>query len=348
MTHWNNLNFIKHKKFSDILKYQEFERIKSMFELLVTRPLGFIINIIYNLVDNYGLAIIFFTIIVKLILMPLAVKSQKAMRKQQKIQPYLLEIQKKYENDKEKLQMETMKLYRENNISMTGGCLPLLIQMPILFGLYSVIQKPLTYLAGVDFSLSQSIEKVTEIVARMSAEYPDIIGKVASQSVEQIVKHSQIQLSTWCNILFGSGDSWVIDFDFFGLDLSVVPSVSANYILSGNFQYLDRVLLILIPVFAIFTTWLSMRQSQKMSGSPENANVNETAQSMTKSMNLTMPIITGIFSFTLPAGLGIYWIISNVMQMLQQYLLNLYFKKKGDDFDVKIPERNRKNSKKHR
>ncbi len=310
--------------------------------------MGFIIEFIYNLVQNYGFSIIIFTVLIKLILMPLAVKSQKAMRKQQKIQPYMMELQQKYANDKEKLQQETMKLYKENNISMMGGCLPLLIQFPILIGLYRVIQKPLTYLLGVDFKLTETLSRVTEIMTRMTAEHADIIGKLSTATAEQVANNSQIQLSKWVSILNGPNDPWVINFGFLGLDLSVVPSVSVNYILSGKFMYLDRVLLILIPLIAILTTWLSMKQSQKMTQMPKNAQQDNPAASMNKSMNLMMPIMTGIFTFTLPSGLGLYWIVSNLMQILQQYLLNQYFKKKGDDFDVKIPERNRKNSKKRK
>ena len=310
--------------------------------------MGFIIEFIYNLVQNYGFSIIIFTVLIKLILMPLAVKSQKAMRKQQKIQPYMMELQQKYANDKEKLQQETMKLYKENNISMTGGCLPLLIQFPILIGLYRVIQKPLTYLLGVDFKLTETLSRVTEIMTRMTAEHADIIGKLSTATAEQVANNSQIQLSKWVSILNGPNDPWVINFGFLGLDLSVVPSVSVNYILSGKFMYLDRVLLILIPLIAILTPWLSMKQSQKMTQMPKNAQQDNPAASMNQSMNLMMPIMTGIFTFTLPSGLGLYWIVSNLMQILQQYLLNQYFKKKGDDFDVKIPERNRKNSKKRK
>ncbi len=319
-----------------------------MFEFLITRPMGFIIKIIYDLVQNYGFAIILFTIFMKLLLMPLSIKSQKATRKQQKLQPYLMELQNKYANDKEKLQMETMKLYKENNISMMGGCLPLLIQFPILIGLYRVIQKPLTYLLGIDFSLSVSLSKISDIVTRMTAQYPDIIGKIASTAPEKLAQNYQIQLSTWSEILNGPADSWVMDFGFLGLDLSVVPKVSIDYILSGNFTDLGRVLLIIIPIVAVFTTWLSMRQSQKMVQPQQNQSMEDNpAASMTKSMNIMMPIMTGVFAFTLPSGLGLYWTISNLMQMFQQFVLNEYFKKKGDDFDVKVPERNRKNRKKH-
>ena len=318
-----------------------------MFELIINRPMGFIIDFIYDLVQNYGFAIIIFTILIKLILMPLAIKSQKAMRKQQKLQPFMAELNKKYANDKEKLQAETMKLYKENHISMTGGCLPLLIQFPILIGLYRVIQKPLTYLLGVDFAVTDAITKATEIVAKMKTQYPAIIGKLADTPIEQIVKNSQIQLSTWSGIVNGATDPWVVNFGFLGLDLSVIPSVSLSYILSGQFANLDRVLLILIPIIAMLTTWLSMRQSQKMTQMPDNqAAADNPAASMGKSMNIMMPIMTGFFSFTLPSGLGLYWIVSNLMQMFQQYIIDLYFKKKGDDFDVKLPDKNRKNSKK--
>lgn len=317
-----------------------------MFDFFITRPLGFIIKLIYDLVQNYGLAIIFFTIITKLLLMPLTVKSQKAMKKQQKIQPFLQELQAKYKNDPEKLQQETMKLYKENNISMAGGCLPLLIQFPILISLYSVIRKPLTYLSGVDFNLTENIERAGEIVKNMGEQFPDIIGKLVNTPVTDIVKNYQIQLSTWCG-LFDNADPWVLNFDFLGLDMSAVPKVSIDYIFSGNFTDWSRILLIIIPALAVFTTWLSMKLSQKMSGQQQQANTEDNpAASMSKSMNLMMPIMTGFFAFTLPSGLGLYWIASNIMQLIQQVLIDMYFKKKGDDFDVKLPERNTNKRKK--
>lgn len=306
--------------------------------------MGFLIRMIYDIVQNYGLSIIFFTIIIKLILMPLTIHSQKAMRKQQKLQPYLMELQEKYANDKERLQQATMKLYKDNNVSMTGGCLPMLIQFPILIGLYRVIQKPLTYLLNIDFSLAENVSHITDLVSRMVTEFPDVIGKLKDYTTDQLINMSQIQLSTWSQMLNGAQDKWAINFDFLGLDLSVVPYKGVEYLLAGMFTHVDRILLILIPAVAILTTWLSMKQSQAMTKTPENAD-NPAAQ-MSKSMNLMMPIMTGFFAFTLPSGLGLYWIISNVMQIVQQAILNNYFKKREDDFVVKVPEKNRKNGKK--
>ena len=321
----------------------------SLFELCITRPLGYIISLIYNFVQNYGLAIILFTIIVKLILLPLQIKSQKAMKKQQKIQPIIAELQKKYANDQQRLQQEMMKVYKENNVSMTGGCLPLLIQMPILIGLYRVIQSPLTYIKGIDFTNNAVIEGAKSIVTEMTEKFPEIIGNISNMKIEQIVKNYQIQLTTWSELLGKTADlGWDINFNFLGINLSKIPSASIAPIMSGNFSDMSTVLLILIPALAIFTTWLSMKQTQSATQTQNNNAANDTAQSMSKSMTMMMPIMTGFFTFTLPSGIGIYWIISSITQMLQYYFLNKYFDTKEDDFVVKLPAKNSKNSKKHR
>ena len=322
----------------------------SLFELLITRPLGFIIRIIYNLVQNYGLSIILFTIVVKLILMPLQAKSQKAMKKQQKIQPIIAELQKKYANDQQKLQAEMMKVYKENGVSMTGGCLPLLIQFPILIGLYSVIRRPITYIRGVNFADGAVLERVKYVLAQMIEKFPEIVGKLSSLSPEQLQKNYQIQLSTWADKLGLANDfGWHINFKFLGLDLSGVPSAALSAISRGDFSDIGTVLLILIPVFAVLTTWLSMRQSQKLTQNPNvKQNDDDPSQSMSKSMNMMMPIMTGFFTFTLPSGIGIYWIVSSIMQIVQQYVLDRYFNEKEDDVVVTIQNKNRKNGKKRR
>ncbi len=321
----------------------------SIFEICITRPLGFLIRLIYDLVSNYGLAIILFTIIVKLILLPLQIKSQKAMKKQQKIQPIIQELQKKYANDQQKLQQEMMKVYKENNVSMTGGCLPLLIQMPILLALYRVIQRPLTYIKGIDFTSEAVIESVKTVMASAKESIPNLVGNLGDLSVDQIFANYQIQLCTLTDKLGMSGElGWDVNFNFLGLDLSGVPSSAVNAIMAGNFSDIGTVLLILIPALAIFTTWLSMKQTQSMSQAPTSNNDDNPAQSMSKSMSMMMPIMTGIFTFTLPSGIGIYWIMSSVVQMVQQVILNKYFDSREDDFVVKVPNKNRKNSKKRR
>lgn len=318
----------------------------NLFEL-ITVPLGYIIEMIYKLVQNYGLSIIIFTIIVKMILIPLNVKSQKAMKKQQKIQPILAELQKKYANDQQKLQTEMMKLYKENDVSMMGGCLPMLIQFPILIGLYRVIQGPLKYLLHVDINDTAVVEKIEKIVALMTEHFPAEIGNFTRYSAQDLFKNYQIQLATWSEKVLDSADAWSINFNFLGLNLAEIPSKAISCLTSGDFSQVGTIALLIIPAVAILTTWLSMKQSQKMSGQTQANGENQAAQ-MSKTMNMMMPIMTGFFTFTLPSGMGIYWISANIIQMLQQFILNKYFDKKEDDFVVKVSDTNRKNRKKRK
>ena len=328
-----------------------------MFEYLITKPMGFIIEHIYNLVANYGLAIIIFTIIIKMILIPLNIRSQKAMRKQQKIQPIIAELQKKYANDQEKLQREMMKIYKENNISMTGGCLPMLIQFPILIGLYQVIQRPLSYLIGVDWSLDAVANEVYRLRdAMVNLGYN--LGNYAQATVDVIKKTGQIQLSKWAEIIGTNGTAlegvgegvhpWVINFNFFGLDLSNAPSAAFSKIMALDFSDWSIIALLLIPLLAIVASIVSMKITQAQSGQNNKNSDNNQAAQMSKTMNLMMPVMTGFFTITLPAGLGLYWIISSVVQIAQQLALNFYFDKKGEDVVVTIPEKKQQHGKKRK
>ena len=316
-----------------------------MFHYLITRPLGYLIEVIYNVVQNYGFAIILFTVLIKLILLPLNVRSQKAMRKQQKIQPIIAELQKKYENDKDKLQREMMKIYKENNVSMLGGCLPMLIQFPILIGLYQVIQRPITYLAGVaDWASAEVVEKVTFLKDQMMQLYPGVIGNLANTDVAALEKTGQIQISNWASLINGSSDPWAFNFDFLGLDLSNTPSAAITRLMAMDFSDWSVILLLLIPVLAALATLLGTKITQMQTGARTDGT--DKASQMTSTMNIMMPLMTGFFAFTLPSGMGVYWITSSLVQVLQQVLLNYYFDKKGDIVDVELPEKNRKNGKK--
>lgn len=333
-----------------------------MFEYVITRPMGFIIEQIYNFVQNYGLAIILFTIVIKMILMPLNVRSQRAMRKQQKIQPYLQELQKKYANDQQKLQQETMKLYKENNISMMGGCLPMLLQFPILIGLYRVIQSPISYLLRVNWGeLSDAANPMAQEILRLRDGMLNLgynLGNYATQTAEAIKKTGQIQLSRWADVVGTNGSvldgvtggthPWVINFNFLGLDLSNAPSAAFSKIMALDFSNWSIIALLLIPIVAVTAQFITMKVTQAQSGQNQSSNDNSQAAQMTKSMTWMMPVMTGFFTVTLPAGLGLYWIISSVMQIAQQLILNYYFDKKGEDENVIIPEKKVQHGKKRK
>lgn len=310
----------------------------------IVMALGWIIKTIYDLVQNYGVAIILFTIVMKLLLLPLNIKSQKAMKKQQKIQPILVELQKKYANDQQKLQQETMKLYKENNVSMVGGCLPMLLQMPILIALYQAIQKPITYMFGISHKdiPTDIVNKIVDLAEKAGQVIPEKASEYGAY-VSNLMNVDQISISSWAGQVGGKLHEWYINFNFLGLDLSRKPQEALNA-LADPMNNLGVLLLIIIPVLAVISSVLQSKISMKQSG--QDKAQNEQTQSMNSMMKWMMPLMTGWFTLILPAGIGLYWIISGVVQIIQQLALNYYFDKKGEDFVVKVPEKRTKHGKK--
>ena len=269
--------------------------MSSVFDI-INIPLGYLFRGIYFLVNNYGFTIILFTLAIKLLLLPLNIKHQKSMKKMQGLQPRLAKIQEKYAQDKEKQSQETMKLYQEAGVNPMGGCLPMLIQLPILFALYNIIRKPMSYIMMLG---KEEILKINEIVTD---------GEGAFNTINQIDLATKLENSL--DKLSGVVDrADLIDFNFFIFDLSVTPT----------FQYISQhIEYILIPLFAGLTTYLVSVISSKMTGNTAN---NDAANSM-KSMNVIFPFMTAWFAISLPAGLGLYWIVSNLFQIAQMYFLN--------------------------
>lgn len=272
--------------------------MNSVFDI-INVPLGYLFKWIYYVVGNYGWTIILFTLIMKLILFPLTLKQQRSMKKTQAIQPKLAKIQEKYKYDQEKLNQETMKLYQEAGVNPMGGCLPMLIQFPILIALYNIIRKPISYVMMLSNDVIMQI-------------YERINGSAAAD----FARIDQIDLA---NKMRGSFDKVgefisshdLINFDFFGFNLSVTPTL----------QYIsEHWIYVLIPIVAGGTTFLVSHISNKMSGMASQEN-NPTASSM-KVMNYLFPLMTAWFAVTLPAGLGLYWTVSNLFQILQMYLMN--------------------------
>ncbi len=273
--------------------------MSSIFDI-INIPLGYLFKVIYSLVNNYGFTIILFTLAIKIVLLPLNIKQQKTMKKTQALQPKLAKIQEKYANDKEKQSQETMKLYQETGVNPMGGCLPMLIQFPILIALYNIIRKPMSYIMMLG---KDEILKISEIITGKAGDFStlnqiDLATKLESSldKIGELVNRADI-----------------INFKFLAFDLSVTPSFS--YI-SQHIEY------ILIPVLAGGTTYLVSVLSSKMAGNTQN---NDAANSM-KTMNAIFPFMTAWFAITLPAGLGLYWTISNLFQIAQMYLLNKILK----------------------
>ena len=277
------------------------------FSLLITTPLGYIISFIYDLVQNYGFAIIIFTLIVKLIMLPLVIKQQKSTVQMQKIQPEMQAIQKKYANDQQRLSQETMKLYKKYNISPAGGCLPLLIQLPIIFGLYQVITRPMQYILHMGTDL---IQKVADVL-KDAGHITESVANFATKQQQITVASSMADNLAFVEEKVGTALS-TLNFDFFGLDLSLTPQLSQPSILW------------VIPILSAVTAYISGQITTKLSG-------NQQAAEQMKTMHIMMPLMSGYFCFIMPTGVGLYWVMSNVVQMVQQIVVTKIMLKKDKE-----------------
>lgn len=276
-------------------------------ELIIYKPLGWLLGTIYNLIGSYGLSLIVFTIIIKTILFPLSIHQQKSMAKTAGLQPKMQEIQRKYRNNKEKQSQELMKLYKEEKVNPTMGCLPMLIQLPIIFGLYRVITRPLQYISGLSLDAIQNVVTTLNLVDTTGME----ADKVA-KAIETFAANSQIAVA---KALESNLDKFpdlsgvtMIDFNLWGIDLAGKP--------------IDNIfsVLLLIPVLAGITAFASSWYTANFG--PSAAMATEQTKSMNRTMMFTMPLMSVWFTFSFEAGIGIYWIMSNVMMLVQQYVLN--------------------------
>lgn len=260
---------------------------------------GYILNFIYNIVNNYGLAIIIFSILIKIILLPLSIKQQKTMKKTTKIQNKLKEIQFKYKNDPENLNRATMELYKTENMSPFSGCLSAILQIVILFSVFFMVQSPLTYMTKVDPAVinqyKEEIQQNQQDNGRKNV-YPEI----------QIIKEK------------GSQDERVhLNMEFLGLDLSSVP-----------ISELSDYKVYIIPLLYVISSFISIKVSNNMSDQNKKKDSNKEPSEMdavmqaNKSMMYVMPIMSVSISMVAPLGLALYWLVSNVLMIGEKVILN--------------------------
>ncbi len=285
----------------------------------VAVPLGHFLKFIYDTMafGNYGVAIIIFTVVIKMVLLPLTIKQYRSTAKMQAVQPHLQEAQKRFKNDKEKLNQETLRIYKENNVNPAGGCLPLLVQMPILIALYWVIIQPLK------FMLNKTPEQVTQLadyVTKLLSSTGGMKSVAYSQEIAIInyFNEHKDKLKGVANLL---KPEELVNFNFLGLQLGHVPTYKPNEIFGPQASiYLP---LLLIPIIAVITTYISAKLSM-----PKTVEGNQNP--MANSMLYIGPVMTLIFSFTLPAGVALYWTIGYVIQIFQQLYINKYVMKRKE------------------
>ncbi len=309
--------------------------MSSIWDTIINRPLGWIIEISYRFTHNYAIALFIFALVLQIVLFPLGIKQQKNSVKQASLRPKEMAIRKKYagRNDKptqQKLNEEIMELYQRENFNPMGGCLPMLIQLPILFSLYNVVISPLKYICGFGAETIKNIQlKVYEILQAAGTEGFEAFaeGKMVSQ-INLITKMRELGLT---NFVGENGqaitESMLPDFTIFGgkLDLSMIP-----------IQHLWSILL-LIPALTLVVTYGSTWISRKLMYNPNPEAQNDISM---KIMNLSMPLLSVYISFTVPATIGLYWIFRSILGVLQQLALSKMFPiPKFSEEDYKAAER---------
>lgn len=285
---------------------------------------GYILKWIYLLVKNYGLAIIIFSVLVKIVMLPISIKQQKTMKKNEKIQKELKILQIKHKGNPERLNQETMELYKRENVNPFGGCFTIIIQFILLISMFYLVKSPLTYMQKIDSNIIEN-----EIIEIKKVNGEDSISQgYPEMSVIKYLKQNN-----------DTENQMYINMDFLGLDLSKVPQ--ENF---GDWK------VFVIPVLYVISSILSIKMTTNMTNkkkeekeknkeekallTEENKaemDQEEMTSQMNKSMSLMMPILSVSVSLIAPLGLALYWLINNIIMMIERLMLNKLFSKEEEE-----------------
>jgi len=266
---------------------------------------GYVLRELYVLIDNYGLALILLTLIARLIMLPSSIKQQKGTAKMQRMQSKVRKIQQQYAGDQKKIQEETQALYsREGYNPMGSGCLPLVLQLPVIYGLIGVIYRPLTYVLNIPEETVATLTKAAETVLEVSTKNNRTIELLIIENIDKFTQYIPAEIYKTIS---------EFDFEFLSISLGQVPSIKEPSILW------------LIPILALVSNLASslfmyIRQKETNPAMAKNPSMG--------CMTFGMPIFSLIFTFQFPVGIGVYWIASSFIAFIQTVILNLIYSPK--------------------
>lgn len=305
----------------------------------ISELFGYILNWLYGLVNNYGLAIIIFSILLRVILIPITIKQQKSMKKSAALQEQMAEIQKKYKNNPEKLNQETIQLYQREKMSPFSGCLTSILQLVIILSVFWLVSQPLTYMKRID---SQIIETYTnemkESEFNPNNSYVQIsvldYAETKYQEIEEKLKQEDIENREELENKRNDYNQLRLNMEFLGIDLSKVPTQSLNdwrvYIIPG--------LYVITSFISIRLTTMTQNKKKKKKEEivMENGEVKEEPdpmeqmQAMNKSMTYMMPIMSVMIAVIAPLGLALYWLMSNILMIIERLIINKIMESKEE------------------
>lgn len=314
----------------------------GVFNTLITKPFSWLLRVLYEFCGNYGVAIILFTVVVKLIMLYFGMKSKQTTMKTSRLQPKLKALEAKYPNDKTKYQMEMSKLYKEEGINPMAGCLWSLIPFPFLIGLYGVLRKPLTNL----MKLTEA--QITTITTTLTG-----LG-VAIDTSARNSSYVEVSIAAHIHEFFDQIQAVVpevmdIDFSFLGMNLSSTPSFMSTLksIFSGGFagqsaaEVWAVIGIFLLPICSglinFLSSWIMQKQNASVisddNGQHDDAMAQASMSSM-KTMLYLMPLMSIYIGYIVPSGLSLYWTVSALLGLIQDVILTKHYRKKYDAEDA--------------
>ena len=286
---------------------------------------GYLLEFLYNLINNYGIAIILFSVIIKIILLPLSIKQQRTLKKSTELQDKMKALQFKYKNNPEKLNQEMMNLYKTENMSPFSGCLTAIVQFILLISVFYLVRSPLTFMQKIPADdINKYVTQVEEDGRQVSDVYPEI---------DLIRESNRLQEK---NPDDESSKKLSLQMNFLGLDLSKIPQ-----------QNMSDYTVYIIPVLYILSSFISIRLSTSMQAkqnkksnketvidgetgkeliTEEEANEMDTVMQTNKMMSWMMPIMSISIAFIAPLGLALYWLVNNILMILERLILNKFIK----------------------
>ena len=288
-------------------------------------PFAWLVRLFYNLTNSYGVALILFTLVIKLIMLPFQMKSKKSMMRMSRVSGQMQDLQKRYAKNQAKFQEEMQKLYEEEGVNPMSGCLWSFLPLPILMALYSIIRQPITHFMMLSKDVLQT---VVQSVADAGVDLTNIVmmdkatgAPALKDGLYQMAAYGQINLVKAVQEMgLSTPDGWFnVNYKFLGLDLTATPW---EYVKSFTFTW-AVIGVILIPILAGLSQFVFSKLTMKTQPQADAAG----GASM-KSMMYMMPLFSVYITFIMPAALGVYWIAQSVFSLIQEAILNKTFSAK--------------------
>jgi len=316
---------------------------------IILKPFAMLLLFLYNLFSNYGIALILFGVIVKMILFPVTLKSKKSMIQTSMLSGKMQQLQKQYGKDKARYNMEVQKLYEKEHVNPMGGCLWSLIPMFVLIGLFYIIREPLTNFMNVSAEdlqvLATTLDWKTVAVsngwvsaATMEKALAEVASGFQNTAYNQMYLASMITESNLASLqaLMTEGKLFVMNFMFLGMDLSLIP----NWKFWADGITVNSVGLFILVLVSVAASFISMKVSFA-TNKINNQTSNAQADQMNKSMLYMMPLMSLWIGFTVPAGLSVYWITQYLVTMGQEVICAKMLKKDYEAARLAAEERER-------